>query len=178
MVRLSLDKLEHLILYIAQQYQHDPNFGLTRLAKVLFWADFRRYRQTGEAITGSDYIKMPNGPMPEGLDDILQGLQREGALRVESRKHGDYTQRRAVPVREPDMQLFSADEVRLIDQVIAENRGRSARDVSALSHEFLGWQVAARGERIPYGTAFLSAPTVTAEDVRIASQLESRLGRR
>ncbi|MFL5515987.1 MAG: Panacea domain-containing protein [Gemmatimonadales bacterium] len=178
MVRLNYGKLEQLILYVAQQYQDDPNFGLTWLAKILFWSDFRRYRQAGEAITGIHYIKMPNGPMPEGLDEILQSLQGKGALRVESRKHGDYTQRRAVPIREPDMQLFSADEVRLIDQVIAENRGRSARDVSALSHEFLGWQVAARGERIPYGTAFLSAPTVTAEDVRIASQLESRLGRR
>src|SRR5256885_4710896 len=98
MVRLNYGKLEQLILYVAQQYQDDPNFGLTWLAKVLFWSDFRRYRQAGEAITGIHYIKMPNGPMPEGLDEILQSLQGKGALRVESRKHGDYTQRRAVPI--------------------------------------------------------------------------------
>lgn len=176
MVKRDTDKLRELILYIAKRSEDDTRFGVTRLMKALFWSDFECYRRTGEAITGSDYTKMPYGPMLEGQQSILESLDRGGALRFEHIQAGQGMQRRPVALRDPDLLCFTTDELQIVDRVLAAQRGQTASQVSDLSHEFIGWQVALKGERIPYGTATIYAPEITAADQAIARELGSRLG--
>lgn len=177
MVTNRLDKLRELILYIAMRYQDDDRFGVTRLTKVLFWADFEHFRETGESITGSNYIKMPRGPMLEGQQGILQGMQWRQELRIELHPSGgSKPYQRPVASRQPDLSLFTASEIQRLDRIIEEHRGETASKVSDLSHKFLGWQVAHSGERIPPGTASVYAPEITEEDIQVAMQLGPRLG--
>lgn len=179
MVTRSLDKLHELILYIARRYEDDPRFGVTRVAKVLFWADFERFRETGDAITGSDYQAAPRGPLLEGQKGILEGMAWKHWLRMESRPSGGaHPYHRPIALREPNMSLFTADEMQIIDRIIAEQWGRNATELSDLSHAFVGWQVARQGERIPYGVASVFAPEITRDDIEIAKRLGSRLGLR
>ena len=37
---MATDKFRELILYIAQESEGDPNFGATKLNKILFFCDF------------------------------------------------------------------------------------------------------------------------------------------
>jgi hypothetical protein len=177
MVRRNIEKLHELILYIARQYEDDPLYGKTRLTKVLFWSDFEHYRQTGEAITGSDYIAMPQGPMLENLDGYLTGMGFKNWLTIEPAPSGGPNPlQRPVATREPNLGVFAADELAVIDRIIAEQRGTSAAEVSDLSHEFIGWRAAPRhGERIPYGTALLSKPRLTPELVAYGLELSAQL---
>jgi len=177
MVTRSTEKLYELILYIAKRYEDDPKFGVTRVAKVLFWSDFEWFRQTGDAITGSDYRAAPRGPLLEGQDSILNGMTWKEWLAIELRPSGGaYPYRRPIALREPNMSLFTDGEMRIIDRVIAEQRDKYATELSDLSHEFIGWQVALPGERIPYGVASIFAPKLTKDDREIAKRLGSRLG--
>ncbi len=178
MVKYNREKLEELILYIAARYEGDSNFGTTRLTKVLFWSDFEHFRETGEAIAGGTYIKLQQGPMLNGLQDFLKGMEGHGLLRVEERpSQGAHPLQRPVALREPNTQLFTPEELALIDRIIAEHWGETATDVSDFSHEFLGWQAARWREPIPYGTVWLSAPTLTPEEVQRGLELAARLGR-
>ena len=174
MLTSSLAKMQELILYIASRYAGDSRFGVTRLNKVLFWADFEHFRRTGRAITGGNYIKLDNGPVLEQFDGIVDGLRARGALRVDELSSGPFTLKQPVALRPPSPELFTPEELRLIDEIIDANRGKTATDVSDLSHEFVGWQVARRGEAIPYGTAFLASPSLTDDEIahglRIAEQ--------
>jgi len=54
---------------------------------------------------------------------------------------------------------------------MSRRRFQSARDVSDLSHEFVGRRLAAMGERIPYETALLIQSEVTPEDMQYGEQL-------
>ncbi len=177
MVTRSLDKLHELILYIAWQNQDDPDFASTRLTKDLYYTDFEQFRQTGDAITGSDYLAMPNGPMLEGLQGILEGMQLRKMLRIEGRASGPFMQKRPVPLREPNRALFTPGELRVIDRIIGEHRGQTATAVSRQSHRLPGWQLTRQGERIPYGVAWLVDPEPTEEERRRARALAARLGR-
>ncbi len=177
MVKYNREKLEELILYIAMRSQDDPAFGSTRLAKALFWSDFEHFRETGDAITGATYVKMPYGPIPYGFPDFLQGMAGWELLRLDAYPWEKGEQKRPIVLREPNMDLFTSDEIALVDQIIAEHRGKSATQISNESHDFLGWQVARPRERIPYGTIWLSAPEPTEEERQRAAALAARLGR-
>jgi hypothetical protein len=173
----NLARLEELILYIVARHEGDRQFGLTRLTKVLFWAEFEWFRRTGKPIAGGTYIKMPRGPMLDRFRDTLYGMQQRNLLRLERRPSGGpYPLERPITMREPDITLFSADQLALVDQIIAHHWGETAGEVSDISHDFMGWRLADPQERIPYGTATVYAPEVTDEDVQLALKLGSRLG--
>ena len=57
-------------LYIAEKCLDDPDFTVTRLNKILFWADFRSFAQYGKSITGARYKALEHGPAPARLDVI------------------------------------------------------------------------------------------------------------
>lgn len=175
MVKYNREKLEELLLYIATRYRDDSTFGVTRLTKVLFWADYERFRQTGEAIAGGTYIKMPRGPMLYGFQDLLKGLEGDGSLRLEERSWEKGVQKSPVALREPNLQSFTPDEIALVDRIIEEHRGKTAADVSDLSHELLGWQAAPPNRPIPYGALLLSKPQLTPEEIEYGLALSREL---
>ena len=177
MITPILARTQELILYIASRYAGDSRFGVTRLNKVLFWADFEQFRRTGRAITGGTYIKLDHGPVLEQFDDILDGLRARGELRLEEVESGPDLLTRPVALRPPELELFTPEELRLVDEIIDANRGTTATDVSDLSHQFVGWQVARLGEAIPYGTAFLARPSLTEEEVAHGLKLAARPSR-
>ena len=48
-------KTRELVLYIAQACEADPDFGMVKLNKVLFNADFTSYARQGVSITEEEY---------------------------------------------------------------------------------------------------------------------------
>lgn len=175
MVRPSYDKLRELIIYVSSKYSDDETYNSTRLTKVLFWSDFEFFQATGDAITGSNYIRMPHGPMLEKFQGVLQGMETKGEL-VVLKPAGEFARYRPVPQRAPDLSLFNKRELAVIDRIIAENYGASATSVSRTSHDFMGWQIAKQGERIPYGMMWLEVPDILPEDIEYAHELGRLFG--
>lgn len=157
-------KLGELILYVARRAQGDEAFGKTKLNKILFYADFNAYAKTGKSITGQEYAKYPRGPVPPRAESLMQEMATAGALVLARRNYHGYQQEQPVALREPDLASFSGEEISIVDQVISELWGKSGRDVSDLSHEFVGWKVARMGEEIPYETALVDVSPPTADD--------------
>jgi hypothetical protein len=120
---------------------------------------------------------MPNGPMLEGLQSILDGMQTKGMLRIEGRLGGSFMQKRPVPLRVPNCALFTRDELAVLDRVIAERRGQTAATASREPHNLPSWRSTRQGERIPYGIAWFVDPEPTEDELRRARALAVRLGR-
>lgn len=153
----SAKKLQELVLYIAQQCEGDPNFGKTKLNKVLFFADFLAYGIFGRALTGATYQRRDFGPVPKEITAARRALIDQGAAEVEYQRRFNYPQERLVAKRPPNMSLFTAPEKQLVDDVIHELWHHSAIAVSDLSHREAGWRFAKDREEIPYNTVFLSS---------------------
>ena len=99
------------------------------------------------------------GPAPKALVPIRQEMIKSGELAIEKRTF----QHRPIALRDPNYMLFTAQEIAIVDTVIAALKGKTAETVSELSHAFLGWKAAwAEGQvtgvhvTIPYGSAFIS----------------------
>jgi antitoxin SocA-like protein len=171
------DKFRELILYIAERHVDDPRFGDVKLNKILYFSDFRSYRDLGHAVTGARYQKLPMGPAPNALLPVRDELAAEGALRIEERPVGQVMRRVTVAQRRADTSVFTEAELALVDQVIEEFRSRTAAGVSDYSHERSpGWHIADMSEEIHYGTALISNNQPSEATVSAGRELATRLG--
>ncbi len=146
----SKSKLKELVLFICKLSKDDPNFGSTKLNKLLFFSDFWRYWLHGKSITGEEYQRLPYGPAPRKLLPLIRDLKSKGELRIEQESCAKYTQNRPIAEREPKLGVFSADEIGFITATVRQMRGYNATGISEFSHLFDGWKLAQEGETIPY----------------------------
>lgn len=58
------EKLFNLVTYFVK---NTKQCGKTKLFKLLFFADFKCFKETGKSITGLKYFTWPNGPAPVEL---------------------------------------------------------------------------------------------------------------
>lgn len=170
------DKLKELIIYVAEKCMEDPTFGATKLSKILYFADFLTCGERGVAITGATYIKLPRGPVPQELASAQDDLEKSGAIRVRKVPYYAYMQHRIIPIREAKLDLFSAEEIALVDAIIQKLWGVNAADISHYTHRLAGWRIAEDGDVIPYESVFLSDERLTEDDIRRAKELANRLG--
>jgi hypothetical protein len=151
-------KFRELLLYLARKTEGDPRCSRTKIYKILFYADFLAFQKLGHSISEQNYQRLPNGPAPKRALPILERMQSEGLCVWAERDFYGRTQQKLVALREPDLSLFTGDEIAIVDEVIAKLWPYTASDVSELSHRFIGWQLARDGEDIPYSTVALGEP--------------------
>jgi hypothetical protein len=78
-----------------------------------------------------------------------------------------------VALREPDLSEFSAEEIESALDMVRQFWGKSAKEVSDISHEDPGWRAVDIGETIPLELAFVARPEVTDALRERARQLAS-----
>ncbi len=133
------------IHYVIWKAGNRPNFGATKLNKVLWFSDARMYVMHKHSITGATYIREKHGPVPKPFVPARQDLIKEG--KIEVWKDGKLTRFRAKSV--PDMTPFSNAETQLIDQWIETiDKEHNDESISEKTHDY-GWQIAVEGEEIP-----------------------------
>ena len=168
--------LGELILYIASKCAGDDLFGAVKLNKILWMSDFLAFAEHGEPITGVQYQRLVHGPAPRRLVPVRDVLV-EKADAIVQRRHmlGGQIQERVVHLREPNLDLFSAAQIDLVDRVINDLREKSASEVSLDSHG-KAWQTARHGEGIPYEAVFLSDEPVNNLDIERTKELAAQYG--
>jgi hypothetical protein len=162
------DKLKELILLVCERAENQEHFGQVKLNKILFNIDFKAYAQRGESVSGQDYQAQRLGSTLRRMVPILEELEREGSLAIKRVPSGDYVEERPVSLRPADLGRFLAEELALVDAEVEAARDMTGTDMSEVSHEFLGWEVAAMGETIPYETVFAMKPRPLTERERVA----------
>src|ERR1041384_212988 len=96
-------KFRELVLYIADRCQDDPRFGATKLNKILFYADFLHYGESGTPLTGATYRKLEHGPAPKQLLPTQTKLVSDGSAALSKRERYGYVQKRIVALRDADL---------------------------------------------------------------------------
>lgn len=166
----SKERLRELMLFISDRCENDPTFGAIKLNKILFFSDFFSFAEHSRAITGVPYRKYMQGPVPTVLKRLRDKMEQSGEIAIRKKKYLGGIQHRVVPLREPDLDKFNAHDIVMVEQVIEAFWGRSATEVSKLSHD-RAWRNASEGEAIPYEAAFVSDEPLTERDEAIAEEM-------
>jgi hypothetical protein len=170
------DKFEELVIYISEKCTDDPAFGATKLNKILYFADFYAYGESGAPITGATYAKLPRGPAPRQLVPVREKLVSTGDVCMRKATYHGYPQERMIPTREANLDLFTAKEIALVDDIIQKLWGINAADISDYTHRLAGWRIAEDDGDIPYESVFISDEGLTRDDMDRAKELVDRFG--
>ena len=174
-VERSLQRFRELIVYCSDRSKNDPDFGSVKLNKILYFSDFMAYERFGQPLTGVVYQKLEHGPAPRAMLHVRRELIDEGVISLKTVSVFGLKQQRTVAHRKAIMNLFFADEVALVDEVIESLTGQNAKDVSLRSHD-LRWKSVHLGDDIPYDFIYLDTSELTPEDVKRSHELSEQLG--
>jgi len=171
-------KFKELIVYLcaAAEQAGDEGFGMVKLNKLLYRADFEAYRLLGRPITGETYQKQEYGPVARDLPIVLDELAAAGRLRWQSIPRGPRTRKVPTMVGDPDavadMSAFPEDERRVIENTLRELAAYGGKSASEWSHEeSAGWNIVPEyGGAIDYASTFISTAPIPTEDLKRARQ--------
>ena len=170
-------KFAEFVLYVADKTRADHRGGAVKLNKYLYFAEFSAVRRLGRPITGVEYQKLTHGPAPRRLLPVRDALIADGSARLERRQDAfGYEHTDLVPLREANLSHFSADEIRIIDEVVEELLPLTGTQVSDLSHRDAAWLIVNVGETIPYELALVAAPDEIEVTEAIASRASELVG--
>jgi hypothetical protein len=173
--RYEEDKLKELLLYVAQRLFGTSKNGSIKLNKILFFSDAYAYAITGKPITGVTYIRRRFGPAPQGIVDIQNKLSMAGDAEIVELHGLGRTQKIVIPKRDPNLALFTAPEIKMVDAVIDALTDMDTDFVSEMSHTLEGWRSAQEGEPIPYFTIFLDNSPLNLRDLEVGKVIAEQL---
>lgn len=148
-------RLREAILYVSKACAEAPFFGLVKLNKIIWRADFESFAQRGQPITGRLYQKLKQGPAPVEMLPLLNELQADGHLAIRNVPLGHYQEQRPIALAEPVLTFFSRQDLDYFDRAIASYWELTGKEVSDLSHG-VAWKTREDGEPMPYESAYLS----------------------
>ena len=123
----------------------------TKLNKLLFFSDFKHFKNNKVSITGSRYVKIKFGPVPDKWRYYLASLIEEGALDAEEIFYDeDITGEKLTSARKPDLSIFSEVELITLASVKNHFKGWTATRIRDFSHNEKGYKDTPDGQPIPY----------------------------
>jgi putative zinc finger/helix-turn-helix YgiT family protein len=131
----------------------------TKLNKLLWYADFIHYHLYRTSISGTTYVHLPYGPVPDNYGTYLASLSDSGTLILEEIDFGpDATGEhmigeKLVANREPRTDVLPDSAYRVLEGVYKRFRYTGSKEISRLSHEEVGYLETEHMEPISYAYA-------------------------
>ena len=160
-------KLIEAAIYLSELSIDDPNFGMTKLVKLLYYADCEAYLQYGKPITGTTYLHFPHGPYPENWYQVREQVERNGDVEVvyETAVPG-YRKYRMFPRRAAELERLSPTDREALEAQVKRFAGFNAAGIEEYSHQEVGWLSTEDGQPMPYALAGVVSPPMSERDIR------------
>lgn len=142
-----------ILLYLRDAKESGKTLKKTKLAKLLYLADFAWYYKHLESMSGMSYRKIKFGPVPNEYFSAIQELEDDGSIRVkreniEGKAMYLFSETRAS--EKLSLDTISTEEKKLIHDVWEKWEDANTEEIVKFTHEQLPYTVAFEGEVIPY----------------------------
>ncbi len=155
-MNINSEKFKTLVLHIANSpYVRD--LGKVKLWKLIYFIDTNALRETGHNITGSEYIKYEHGPVPSCGEKILKQMKKECKIDVHQEVYSSYRINKIVAQGMPETNIFSEDEISLIDRTCQNYGAKTASYLSEVSHDEPAWHYAKMLDKLSTELMFYGA---------------------
>lgn len=143
--KLDLNKMFNVVLFFCVGGQLE-----TKLNKLLFYADFKHFKEFSVGITGARYVHLPYGPVPDNYDLLFADLVRRNELAIDEVLVGNYFGKEYRASRQPALQHFTKSEIAVLKQVKKYFERYSASQIKDFSHKERGYLETDKGKPIAY----------------------------
>jgi len=112
---------------------HTKYCGKTKLLKLLYFLDFKHFKQTGRSVTGLDYFAWRMGPVPKDLFGELSD-EMNPDLKAAIHKLSEEGFQKIRPKKQFDDQYFSLKEIKLLEEISFIFEDAKADDMVESTH--------------------------------------------
>jgi len=145
----STEKYKQIILNsLKYGADGDGRITKTKLAKLVYLADFIWYYLNASPMSGMTYRKLPRGPVADVYFRALDEMEEDGTIIREPKGKAILF---SLIEKEAPASSLTEDELNLIKKIGEAWRSKSTNDIVNFTHEQLPWQICRDGEIIPYG---------------------------
>lgn len=134
----SLDRFTEMVVYFTAAL--GP--WMTKMNKLMFYADFLNYKKTGYSLSGAHYRAIVMGPVPNNYSSLYEYVanQDEIDLITHPFNNGVGYEFRSRNDRAFDPELFNEDELAVLENVATFFKDTSTPDIIEFSHKEKAWQ--------------------------------------
>ena len=150
----NIDKFKQVFLYILSKIGAKPNVGQAVLYKILYFIDFDFYEKYEKQLMGITYIRNHYGPTPIEFKEIIRDMIKNKEIEEVKSKYYNYDQTKYLPIKESNLELLSAIELKHIDEELDRLSNKTADELSKFSHKDVPWIVTEEQGIIDYETVF------------------------
>jgi putative zinc finger/helix-turn-helix YgiT family protein len=146
----DLEKLKNMIVYLVNRL---GSVLETKLNKLLWYCDFLHFKETSISITGSQYVHLPYGPVPDNYERII-GIMQPELLNMDeipfNTKEGIVLGKQFTTLVEPDKSLFTEKEIQVMDFIADTFHEDTSTSIMNKSHQEAAYLKCEDGDIISY----------------------------
>lgn len=129
---------------------HEAGQFITKINKLLFYADFKHFKEYSLSITGSRYARITYGPVPDNYQYYVAFLKDSKSISIEEVFFNDNAAEKIISTEKPDLSIFSDSELQTLLEVKKYFKNFSAKKISEFSHEEAGYVHTKNSDSISY----------------------------
>lgn len=150
----NLEKYKHMILtYLRMNVANDGKIPKTKLAKLLYLADFAWFYENLESMSGMQYRKIAYGPVPDAFFRAIDELEESGKIIIEH-KHTEGKEMFLISESDSNknekIQTLSQKESALMKQIAKKWKDKKTNEIVNFTHNQLPFFLCRENEIIPY----------------------------
>ena len=171
----DMDKFIEAVLYIGERSENDPYFGVSKLARLLYYSDCGAYALQGKPITGTTYIHFPHGPYPENWYQARMQMEQSGAITMLRDSHAQGYHRYGLLTNRPaNREALAPEELEELDFQLDRFSSYSAAAIEDYSQCEAAWLVTEDGQPMAYELAGSTAPPLSQNSIRHVMEVAKR----
>lgn len=124
----------------------------TKLAKLLYLADFAWFYKHLESMSGMAYRRIKYGPVPDSYFRAVEELFEEGSINIDcTTKDGAFLISLTRSSERNSLPELNAAEKKLIKDISIKWKDKRTQEIVKFTHDQLPYQICEDNEIIPYG---------------------------
>ncbi len=150
----NIEKYKHMILtYLRMNLSKDGKIPKTKLAKLLYLADFAWFYEHLESMSGMQYRKIAYGPVPDVFFRAIDELEESGKIIID---HKSTVEKDMFLIGESGsnknekIKTLSKEENTLMEKIAEKWKNKNTNEIVNFTHNQLPYFLCRVDELIPY----------------------------
>jgi DNA-binding XRE family transcriptional regulator len=150
----NIEKYKHMILsFLRMNLSKDGKVPKTKLAKLLYLADFAWFYQHFESMSGMQYRKITYGPVPDSFFRALDELEESGKIIIEHKSTEGkdmFLIAESESNKNEKIKTLSKEENVLMKKIAEKWKNKKTQEIVNFTHNQLPYFLCRTDELIPY----------------------------
>lgn len=154
MAKINEKKYKNVVLFFAKKVRNGT-LGKLKMMKLMYFLDFDFFEKYGKSVTGDSYLRFENGPVPQNAEKILKMMIDKEIKITKIKIANGYNDQQLIEANQDfDMNLFSKEELMMMEEIADKWEKFSGSEMKMASHGEAPWIATKPNDIIDYNLAY------------------------